>query len=178
MVKKKKISSISHVQHHFDTRSELTHQGAFVLMEAYCCQLDEKIKISWLSSWQQYTSVYSGFLGTYNVFFYILKCSECFDFFFYPTIFKLQQSWDSCRNKSDLKKFVKHKTSAKKSRCVCETLCPRQQQSPKLAIFRIKITVKVTRSLAMVSFERVSLVEYACQIWSLYLLRFKSYGQG
>ena len=28
------------------------------------------------------------------------------------------------------------------------------------------------------SFERVSLVEYACQIWSLYLLRFKSYSEG
>ena len=46
-------------------------------------------------------------------------------------------------------------------------LCPRQQQSPKKAIFSAK--VKVTRSLTLVSFERASLVEYACQIWSLYL---------
>ena len=30
--------------------------------------------------------------------------------------------------------------------------------------------VKVTRSLTLVSFERVSVVEYACQIWSLYFL--------
>ena len=45
-----------------------------------------------------------------------------------------------------------------------------------LLFFGIKVTVKVTKSLALVSFERVSLVEYACQ--SLYLLRFKSYGHG
>ena len=37
---------------------------------------------------------------------------------------------------------------------------------------------KVTRSLTLVSFERASLVEYACQIWSHYLLRFKSYSEG
>ena len=43
--------------------------------------------------------------------------------------------------------FVKHK-------------CPRWQQSSKLAIF----SIKVTRSLTLVSFERISLVEYACQI--------------
>ena len=29
--------------------------------------------------------------------------------------------------------------------------------------FRIKVTVKVTRSLTLLSFKRVSLVEYACQ---------------
>ena len=34
---------------------------------------------------------------------------------------------------------------------------------PKLAIFSIKVTVKVTKSSTLVSFERVSLVEYACQ---------------
>ena len=34
----------------------------------------------------------------------------------------------------------------------------------KLAIFSIKVTVKVTRLLTLVSFGRVSLVEYACQI--------------
>ena len=56
--------------------------------------------------------------------------------------------------------------------------CPQQQQSPKLTIFSIKVTIKVTRSLTLVSFEWVSSVEYACQIWSLYLLRLKSYGQG
>ena len=37
-------------------------------------------------------------------------------------------------------------------------------------IFSFKVKVKV-------SFERTSLVEYACQIWSLYLLRFKSYSE-
>ena len=45
-------------------------------------------------------------------------------------------------------------------------------------IFTFKVKVKVTRSLTWVSFERVSLVEYACQIWSLYLLQFKSYSKG
>ena len=46
------------------------------------------------------------------------------------------------------------------------------------AIFSLKVKVKITRSLTVVSFERMSLVEYACQIWSLYLLRFKSYSEG
>ena len=32
------------------------------------------------------------------------------------------------------------------------------------AIFSFKVKVKPTRSLTLVSFERVSLVEYACQI--------------
>ena len=40
--------------------------------------------------------------------------------------------------------------------------CTRQQQNPKLAIFSIKVTVKVTRSLTLLSFERVSIVDYAC----------------
>ena len=48
----------------------------------------------------------------------------------------------------------------------------------KLASFNIKVTVKVIRSLAMVSFERVSLVEFACQIRSVYLLHFKLYANG
>ena len=34
----------------------------------------------------------------------------------------------------------------------------------KKAIFSFKVKVKVTRSLTLVSFERASLVEYACQI--------------
>ena len=45
------------------------------------------------------------------------------------------------------------------------------------AIFSMKVKVKVTRSLTLVSFERTSLFEYACQIWSLYLLQFKSYSE-
>ena len=49
--------------------------------------------------------------------------------------------------------------------------CPRWQQSPKLAIFSIKVTIKVRRSLTLVSFEKVSLVEYACLIWgSIYII--------
>ena len=65
----------------------------------------------------------------------------------------------------------------KKSRCVCEKLCGNKVQK---AIFSFKVKVKVTRSLTLVSFERASLVEYACQIWSLYLLllQFKSYSKG
>ena len=44
-------------------------------------------------------------------------------------------------------------------------------------IFSFKVKVKVTMSLTLVSFERKSLVEYACQIWRVYLLRFKSYSE-
>ena len=36
--------------------------------------------------------------------------------------------------------------------------CPRREQSPKFAIFSIKVPVKITRSLTLVSFEKVSLV--------------------
>ena len=46
------------------------------------------------------------------------------------------------------------------------------------AIFSFKVKVKVTRWLTLVLFERALLVEYACQIWILYLLRFKSYSLG
>ena len=38
--------------------------------------------------------------------------------------------------------------------------CPKWQLSQKLLF--IKVMVKVTRSLTLVSFERVSLVEHAC----------------
>ena len=37
----------------------------------------------------------------------------------------------------------------------------------KVKVFNLKVRVKVTRSLTLVSIERASLVEYACQIWSL-----------
>ena len=51
------------------------------------------------------------------------------------------------------------------SRCVCETrTMPPAATKSKKAIFRAKVKVKVTRSLTLVSFERVSLVKYACQI--------------
>ena len=40
---------------------------------------------------------------------------------------------------------------------------PAATQSKK-AISSFKVIVKVTRSFTLVSFERVSLVEYACQI--------------
>ena len=65
----------------------------------------------------------------------------------------------------------------KKSRGVCEILqyAPGGNKVEK-AIFSFNVKVKVTRSL--VSFERASLVEYACQIRSLDLLRFKSYSEG
>ena len=33
--------------------------------------------------------------------------------------------------------------------------CPQWQQSPKLTIFSIKVTVKVTRSVTLMSFEKV-----------------------
>ena len=48
---------------------------------------------------------------------------------------------------------------------VCETLqyAPGGNKVEK-AIFSFKVKVKVTRSLTLMSFERASLVEYACQI--------------
>ena len=66
-----------------------------------------------------------------------------------------------------------------KSMGVCETLqyAPGGNKVEK-AIFSFKVKEKVTRSLTLVWFERASLVEYACQIWSLYLVRFKSYSEG
>ena len=48
-----------------------------------------------------------------------------------------------------------------------------RQQSPKY-----KGHGQGNKVIDLVSFERVSSVEYACQIWSLYLLPFKSYSQG
>ena len=53
----------------------------------------------------------------------------------------------------------------KKPGCVfVKQECPRRQQSSKLAVFSIKVTVKVTKSLTLVLFERVSLVEYEVSI--------------
>ena len=51
-----------------------------------------------------------------------------------------------------------------KNGCVCETLMPLAASKSKLAILSIKIMVKFTGSLNLKSFERVSLVEEACQI--------------
>ena len=61
--------------------------------------------------------------------------------------------------------------------CLWNTVYATSGNKVQKAIFSFKVKVKVTRSLTLVSFERVSLVEYmyARQIWSLYLLRFKSY---
>ena len=58
--------------------------------------------------------------------------------------------------------------------CLWNTMPPGGNKVQK-AIFSFKVKVKVTRSMTMVSIESASLVKYACQIWSLYLLRFKSY---
>ena len=46
------------------------------------------------------------------------------------------------------------------------TVCPWQQQSRK-SYFSFKVKVKDTKSLTLVSLERASLVEHACQIWLL-----------
>ena len=45
------------------------------------------------------------------------------------------------------------------------------------SIVSFKVKVKVTRSLTLVSFERAPLMEYACKIWSHYILQFKSYSE-
>ena len=52
-----------------------------------------------------------------------------------------------------------------KSRGVCETLTmpPAATKSQK-SIFSVKVKVKVTRSLTLMSFERASLDKYACKI--------------
>ena len=60
--------------------------------------------------------------------------------------------------------------------CLWNTMPPCSNKVQK-AHFSFKIKVKVTRLLTLVSFERASLVEYACQIWSVYLLLFKSYSK-
>ena len=64
----------------------------------------------------------------------------------------------------------------KKLKCLWNAMPPAATKYEK-GIFSAKVTVKVTRSLALVLFERASLVECKCQIWSLYLQRFKSYSK-
>ena len=51
-----------------------------------------------------------------------------------------------------------------RKRYICEILMLPQATKSNKAIFSVKVTVKVTRSLTLVSFEKASLVEYACQI--------------
>ena len=76
------------------------------------------------------------------------------------------------------KEFIRTIFMSKIKECLWNTtVCPGGNKGEK-AIFSFKVKVKVTRSLTLVSFERASLVEYACQIWSQYLLRFKSYSGG
>ena len=62
-----------------------------------------------------------------------------------------------------------------KNTCVCKTLCPRWQQSPKKLFLAQRSTSPL--SLTWVSFERALSVEYACQILSLSLLWLKSYSE-
>ena len=52
-----------------------------------------------------------------------------------------------------------------KNQCVFvkHGLCPRGNKVQK-SYFRAKVKVKVTMSLTLASFERASLVEYACQV--------------
>ena len=64
------------------------------------------------------------------------------------------------RYRIDENKKKPHKT---KNQGVCELLCPCGNKVQK-AILSFKVEVYVTRLLTLVSFERVSLVEYACQI--------------
>ena len=51
--------------------------------------------------------------------------------------------------------------------CLWNTYAPNCNIKSIMAIFSVKVTIKVTWSLTMVSFERVSL--FACQIWSIVL---------
>ena len=70
---------------------------------------------------------------------------------------------------------IKKSQQIKKSRGVCETL---QYASSGNKVEKAIFSFKVKRSLTLVLFERASLVEYACLIWSLNVLRFKSYSEG
>ena len=54
--------------------------------------------------------------------------------------------------------------------CLCESRMP-PAATVKIGYFSVKVTVKVTRSLTLVLFDRVLLVEYARQVWSLGLSR-------
>ena len=66
-------------------------------------------------------------------------------------------------------------TNATKTRYICKIYyIPSMVTKTEKDIFSVKVKVKVTRSLTLMSFGRASLVEYACQTWSIYLLRFKS----
>ena len=69
-------------------------------------------------------------------------------------------------------------TLGKKIQVFVKHYAPVCNKVKKKAIFSTKVKFNVTRSLTLVQFERASLVEYACQIWSLYLFRFKSYNEG
>ena len=50
------------------------------------------------------------------------------------------------------------------TRCVCETRMSLTKTKSKMTIFRIKVKIKVTGSLTLVPFERVSLAKYTYQI--------------
>ena len=84
---------------------------------------------------------------------------------------------ERCRTKRSLWATMFHRGDKKNQGVFVKHYVPVGNKVQK-AIFSFKVKVKVTRSLNLVSSERVSLVEYACQIWSLYLLRFKSYSEG
>ena len=61
--------------------------------------------------------------------------------------------------------MCRYALQATQQMCLRNTNAPsRKQHSPKLAIFSINVMVKVTRSLTLVPFEMVSLVENVCQV--------------
>ena len=116
-------------------------------------------------TYSSHTYMYNGVAFNPKLFFKV-----CWIAFYFKNIsFNITRTQHAAGN-------VGHFIKKKQSRCVCEILCPCDNKIQK-AIFSFKIKVKVTRSLTFISFERVSLVEYACQIWCLYLLRFKSYSE-
>ena len=71
-----------------------------------------------------------------------------------------------------LKHVSKH--NKYKQECVHETLMLQKQQSPQLANFGTKVTVKVTTSSTLVSYERLLLQECACQIWRICCWKYHS----
>ena len=75
----------------------------------------------------------------------------------------------SCKVESS---YILYKGSFK-TMYLLNAITPVATKSEKV-IFSLKVK---SRSLTLVSFERASLVECACHIWSLYFLRFKSYKQ-
>ena len=94
-----------------------------------------------------------------------------------------KESWTSqitlqTRKNNDVLKLHKNKKFNVKNTCVCETLYPWQQQSWIKLFLAQRSQSRSQGHQAWCHFERTSLVEYPCQIQSLYILQLKTYSEG